>query len=300
MNKITFNMKFKLLYIRQILILVFLIICYQQRAVSQGTDISITKNPSLFAELSLGPSRSNIINEGTLSVSNMVSSKQNSFLGFLEIGYFFSTHFGLSSGIGFTSAKTQLTLDAYQNKLNAVDSENESYERRVNGSDITEVQKVGFLCVPLSIILRLPFNDKAAFFIQTGVGVSVPLSKTYNSTGTFTYKGYYPAYNVLLENLPAYGFSSNKNVTANGELELNHLSFNAAVSGGVDFFIKENIQIAGAVCYNKTLSNISNYSTPDKFQLSTDVDQINSLMGGSTKASVQLISLKVSLRYYLK
>ena len=277
-----------------------MIICYQHDIFSQGTDISTEKQMRMFVGISMGPSQSQIINEGTLSVSKLLSSKENSFFGSVEIGYFFSKYIGLSSGIGIISYKTQLTLDTYQNKFNTTDSENESYERRVSGSDIKEVQKVDFLSIPFCINLRLPFNETIGFFLQTGVNMAVPISKNYKSSGTFTYKGYYPAYNVLLENLPAYGFPSNLSSDTEGELELKPLGFNATASTGFDFYIQKKIQIAVAACYDKSLSSISVYSSPDKFQLSSDPEQINSLMGGSSKATAQSMGLKIILRYYLK
>jgi len=293
-------MKLRIIYFRQILIIAFIIICYQHEVFSQETDISTGKQPRMFVGISLGPSQSQIINEGTLSVLKLHSSKENSFFGTVEFGYFFSKYIGLSSGIGFISYKTHLTLDTYQNKFNTTDSENESYERRVSGSGIKEVQNIDFLSVPFCINLRLPFNESIGFFLQTGVNMAVPIIRDYNSSGTFTYKGYYPAYNVLLENLPAYGFPSNKSIDTNGELELKPFGFNVTASAGFDFFIQKKIQIAVAVCYDKSLSNISEYSAPDKFQLSSDANQINSFMGGSSKATAQSMGLKIIFRYYLK
>jgi hypothetical protein len=288
------------LRIRQILLTAFLIICYQNEVFSQETDISAENQPRMFVGISLGPSQSHIINVGTLSVSELLSGKKISFFGSMEIGYFFSNYFGLSSGIGLNSYKTQLTLDTYQNKFNTIDNENESYERRVSGSDIKEVQKIDFLSIPFCINLRLPFNETIGFFLQTGVNMAVPIIRDYNSSGTFTYKGYYPAYNVLLENLPAYGFPSNKSIDTDGELELKPFGFNVTASAGFDFYIQKKIQIAVAACYDKSLSNISEYSSPDKFQLSSDLEQINSLMGGSSKATAQSMGLKIIFRYYLK
>ena len=293
-------MKLRILIIRQVILTVILIFCSRHDIYSQGTDINQGKQPGIFVGFSLGPSQSQIINEGTMSVSELLSSKKNSFFGSAEIGYFFSKYIGLSSGIGFISYGTQVTLDTYQSKFSATDSENESYERRVSGSDIKEVQKVGFLSVPFCINLRLPFSETFGFFLQTGVNLAVPINKNFESSGTFSYKGYYSAYNVLLENLPAYGFPSNINSDINGELEVKPLSLSAVASAGVDFYINEKMQVAAAAFYNKSLSSISAYSSPDKFQLSSDPDQINSLMGGSSKATAQSIGLKIIFRYYLK
>jgi hypothetical protein len=293
-------MKLRLIYFRQILLTALLIICYQHEVLSQGTDISSGEPSGIFIGLSLAPSKSQIVNEGTLSVSEILSTKKNSFSGSMEIGYFFSNYVGLSSGIGFISYKTQLTLESYQSKFNTTDSESEAYERRVTGSGIKEDQNIGFLNVPICLNIRLPFSRTVGFFLQPGVSLSVPLSKDYKSSGTFTYKGYYSAYNVLLENLPEYSFGSNISNETDGELKLKSLGLNATASAGLDYFIQEKIQIAIAGCFNRSLSNISEYSSPDKFQLSSDADQINSLMGGSSKARAQSMGLKIIFRYYLK
>ena len=293
-------MKIKIIYTIHVLLTAFLMICSQYEIFSQIKDITKVKQPGLFVGFSLGPSQSQIINQGTLSVSGLLSNKMNSFFGSVEIGYFFSHHIGLSTGIGFDSYKTQLILATYQNKFNTIDSENEAYERQVSGADIKEVQDVGFLSVPICLNIRLPFNETIGFFLQPGINLAFPLSKKYTISGTFTYKGYYPAYNVLLENLPDYGFPSNHSTVANGELELKPLNVNAIVSAGFDFFVQKRIQVAVAAFYNKSLSNISSYSSPNEFQLSSDVDQINSLMMGSSKVSAQSIGIKISFRYFLR
>jgi len=266
---------------------------------SQEADSTVVK-PGLFVGLSFGPSQSSISNEGILSVANLVSSSQNSFGGVAEIGYFFSKSIGVSSGIGYSLYKSQLELRTYQNKFNTTDSENEAYERQVSGTDIKETQKVGFLSLPVCLDIRLPLSKKMGFFFQTGINLAIPVTKKYSSSGTFTYKGYYPAYNVLLQNLPSYGFPSNVNSVTNGSLEIKSMNVNALVSVGFDFLIQKNIQFGIAAFYSKSLLNISDYPSPDKFQLSSDSNQINSLMGGSNKASVQSIGVNIRLRYFLK
>jgi hypothetical protein len=294
-------MRLRILNINHILLTAFLILSFQINIYSQGTDISRGKQPSLFVGLSLGPSQSQIINIGTLSISDLLANKKSSFFGFVDIGYFFSNYFGLSSGIGYTSYNTQLTLSTYQNTpFGTTDSENEAYKRSVSGSDIKEIQKISFLSIPFCINFRLPFNKTIGFYLQSGVNLAITLNRNYVSSGTFSYTGYYPEYNVTLENLPQYGFSSNVSISKDGELELKSLVFNAIASAGFDFFIQKKIQFAIAAYFNKSLSNISGYSSPDKFQLSSEINQINSMMGGTSKATTQSVGLRLSIRYYLK
>lgn len=292
-------MKFRFISNSQIFLLALLLISSQYDGYSQETDSTVVK-PGLFVGLSVGPSQSSISNEGMLTVTNLLSSSQNSFGGSLEIGYFFSKSIGVSSGIGFSTYKSQLTLGTYQNSFSTTDSENEAYERQVSGSGIEEVQKIGFISLPVCFDLRLPLSKKMGFVLQTGINFSIPISKKYTSNGTFTYKGYYPAYNVLLENLPAYGFPSNYKSAVDGELEIKSINVNVIAATGFDFFLQKNIQIAVMATYSQSLSSISAYSSPDKFQLSSAINQINSLMGGSSKATVQSLGLNIRLRYFLK
>jgi len=292
-------MKFRFISNSQIFFLALLLIGSQYDGYSQVADSTVVK-PGLFVGLSFRPSQSTISNEGILTVANLVSNSQNSFGGSLEIGYFFSKSIGISSGIGFSSYKSQLELATYQNKFNTTDSENETYERQVSGTDIKEIQTVGFLSLPICLDIRLPLGKKMGFFLQPGIDFAIPITKKYTSSGTFTFKGYYPAYNVLLQNLPAYGFPDNVNSVTDGSLEIKSLHINALVSAGFDILIQKNIQFGIAAFYSKSLSNISDYPSPDKFQLSSDANQINSLMGGSSKASVQSIGVNIRLRYFLK
>ena len=267
---------------------------------AQGTDMSNVKRQSLFIGISLKPSQTHIINDGTSSVSKMLSSTRSSVSGSVEFGYFFSRYFGLSSEIGLNSYSTELTLDTYQGNFSATDSENEAYEKRVTVSGIKELQKVSYIGIPLYANLRLPLNEKIGFFLQTGVNMEIPINKSYTSSGSFTYKGYYSTYNVLLENLPAFGFPSNLNSNAKGELEVKSMEFNFIANAGLDYYLLNKVQVALAAGFERSLSNISGFSSPDKFQLSTDPNKINSLMGGSTKTIISSFGLKISFRYYLK
>jgi hypothetical protein len=293
-------MKLRIKYIRQLFLLAVVLVLMKPDIFSQGTDLTKLRQKNLFVGICLAPSQTQIINHGTQSVSKLLSGKMNSISGSIELGYLFSSYIGLTSGIGLVSYKTQLTLADYQNEYTTTDSENESYERRVSGTGIKEIQNIKTLSIPVCVILNLPLGEKAGFFLQPGINIAIPLGKSYQSNGTFSYKGYYAIDNVLLENLPDFGFPSGVSSTTEGKLELKSLGFYATGSAGADYFIQDNIQIVVGVQYNKSLSNISQYSSPDKFQLSSDANQMNSLMAGSEKATASSLGFKIALRYYLK
>jgi hypothetical protein len=300
-------MKIRIIHYRQILLTVIIIICYQSVAFSQESDSILVKPTGLFFGLSLGaiqsqitPSSTQLINVGYSSFSKLSLTKQYSYFGSIEIGYFFSKFIGLSTGIGYNSYSTQLQLASYLSKLNSIDSENEAYELRVSGKSIKEDQQVSFLTIPICFNLRLPLGRSFDFFLEPGINLAIPLGKSYQSSGTFTYKGYYPAYNVLLENLPAYGFPKDLNTEFDGKLSLKPFNFSAVVSAGFDFQVQNKYLFGLAVYYDRSLTSIADYSSPDSFQLSSEVNQINSMMGGSSKTTIQSIGIKIVFRYYLK
>lgn len=292
-------MKLRIMYIKQILFITFLILFNLQEVISQEASISIDKKPGMFIEFSLGSLQSHIFNEGTLSVAELLSGDKKSFFGSAEFGCFFSNYFGLSTGIGYTLYKTQLALDTYESNFSSKDSEDEFFELRVSASNIKEVQEIGLINVPISIIIRLPLFKTVGLFFQPGVNVAFPITKTYSSTGIFTYKGYYPSYNVLLENLPEYGLPSDERIESTDNLELKQFHFNLVLSAGFDFYLQDKFQVLIAAVYKKSLTNITEYDSNDNFQLTTTPDRINSMIGGWDNARIQSFGLRLSIRYHL-
>jgi hypothetical protein len=292
-------MKLKTEYIKYIIITVPVIIFTEALIFSQDIYSGEVKRPELYIGINFGPSKNRIINEGIFSLAGLSSNNRNTVSGSFELGFFFSKSIGLSTGLGYESYSTELSLSSYSNKFDAIDSDNETYERRVSGSDIKELQKISFLNVPFCISFQISSGSRSGFFIHTGINLSIPFSNEYNSSGTFTFAGYYPAYNVILQNLPEYGFQSESKILSNGKLDLKSNIIDGVASAGFQLFISEKIQIALGVDYKRSLSNISKYNSPDKFVISSDINQINSMMGGTSKSLAESIGFKFSFRYYI-
>lgn len=272
----------------------------QVNVLSQGTDINIDRHSHFFIGFSIGPSQTNILNTGSLSISDLVSSKKNSFYGSFDIGYMFSRNFGLSTGFGISSYVTELSLNSYTNSYDTIDSELETYNRRIVGEDINEIQKILFLDIPVLINFQVPFSNSFGIFIKTGINVSIPVSNKYSSSGTFSYTGYYPAYEVIMTDIPYEGFSSNVRSDESGELKIKAIVPEFISTAGLYLNVKNNWQVALGGFYNKMLSDISGYSSDPDFNLTSIENQNNSLMEGSDKVSVNSMGLKISFRFFLQ
>jgi hypothetical protein len=281
-----------------------LVMCFILKAA--GTSFAQEKEQNkpvfqkLFIGISSGPSFNKEINTVVNTFSDLTIADKNSYSGSVEFGYYFSGSFGISTGFEYSSFGADLSLANYTNKFNTKDTENDTYERRITGSGIKETQDLSFLKVPLLLNLRLFPGKQFGLYFQAGIDYTLPLKKEYSSSGTFTYTGYYPAYNVTFQNLPAYGFPTNAAVSTKGQLELKSKSLEGIAGAGFQFFINNRFQIALGGVFTRSLSTITQYTSPESFQLSSDITGINSIMGGSSKVIAQTMGVRLSLRYYLK
>jgi hypothetical protein len=161
-------MPFKRLYIRSIAIISVILILSHGNGYSQGTEISVGKLPHFYVGFSLNPTQTSIINTGSTAISKITSETENSVGGAFEAGYSFSKYFSISSGIGFSTYISDLDLDTFKTSYPTTDHDTpaENYIRYMVGSNITEVQKISYLKIPLLLNLQLPVNDNFGFYIQ--------------------------------------------------------------------------------------------------------------------------------------
>jgi len=288
------------LYIKRISLLILILFLACVKGFSQGTEIIVGGQHKYYVGINFSPAHTYIKNNGSEAISELESTKKNSVFGSFEAGYLFSEYIGISMGISYNSYTTNLSLGTYSDQLDTTDADFEDYERRIYGSGIKETQKIGFISIPVLASFQLPVKNKFGLFLQTGLNFSIPVNKKYSSSGTFTYTGYYPAYKVLIADVPFEYFQSDVENIDDGNLKLKLINPEFIVSAGCHYFIQDKIQIALGFFINKMLSDVSGYNNTSSFILSSLPDHINSMMGGSRKASTQALGLKISVRYYLK
>jgi hypothetical protein len=268
-------------------------------AYSQGTDIRSGKQKHFFFGITLSPAKTNIALSGSPAISRVVTENKTSLFGSLEIGYSFSKIFGLSTGLKYSTWSNDMSLTSYSDTYKATDSELEQYDRRISGSNITETPKISFLSVPLSLDIHFPFSDRFGIYIQSGISYSIPMQKSYSSLGTFSYSGYYSAYNVLIENVTYEGFQSNYVNKVNGNLKLKSSCMQLFASAGLQLNPGGSMQILLGGFYDKILSDISGNQSGSAFSLSTGPGQMKSFLLGSENTKVSAMGIILTIRFYL-
>jgi len=217
-----------------------------------------------------------------------------------DASFYFSTYAGISIGAGLSPYSSEITLSSYSTQFSDVDSESESFEMQIEGRSITENQKISMLSIPITLALRVPAGSKLGFYVNAGISAGIPVVKTYDGSGIFSYDGYYAAYPVTLENIPQYGFPSDLRTEVSDQLEIKSFVASLTASGGFYFYLNKSIQLALGANYTRALSDISNYQNTGTFYLTTQAEELNSMMEGSTKTGVQAIGISLGFRYFIK
>ena len=207
-------------YSRSFISCFLLLLLSQGYLQSQSLKDTLQRQDRWFIGVSGGLAKTDMSSDFDAVISGVGVTPRNSYCLSVDAGYFFSKYFGISTGIGLSPYVTQLSLDPYSNSLDTVDIENESYERRISGNNIEETQKIYFLEIPVILNFQCPFSKAIGFYLQGGINLAIHVGNNYSSSGTFSYSGYYPAYNVVLKDIPYEGFKSNVKNDVSGELKV--------------------------------------------------------------------------------
>ena len=283
---------------KQFFLIIILISLIFHKSYSQGTDISLSKTHFYFG-INLIPAQSEIVNKDIFNSTNLISEPNKSINASIECGFIFSKIFGIGFGLGYSSYSSKFILNSYENTYNTIDSENDNYEMRINGSNIVENQKISSINVPLLLMFQIPFSDKFGLFINSGVNLSYPIVKDFTYTGTFSYSGYYPQYNVTLYDIPEHGFPSNVRVINNGDLGIKSLNVNLILASGFYFRTSSKTTFSIGCYYDNGISNISDYDNSN-FQLTRFSGDYNSLMSSASKVTTHAFGLQVAFKYFVK
>jgi hypothetical protein len=294
-------MKTIITYIRILAMTSVLLAAFSTIAISQGTDSrkKFTKEEKIFVGLTVTPQTTTINNKDFSSTVPLDHKSGTSLNLALEGGYFFSKMIGISIGAGMGSYSTEQMLDSCSIKFTTTDDDLESYEMRIKGKSISEIQKLSFLNIPVCVVLKIPAGERLGFYVKAGLSFDIPMTKTYEASGTFTYDGYYAAYPVLLHDIPVY-FPKDLKTSSDGVLEVKSLSQTLVASGGAFFRLNESIQLSLGVNFNKSLGNISVYEANSSYRITSKPNELFSIMGGTSGAGVTGLGVSLSVRYYIR
>jgi hypothetical protein len=226
--------------------------------------------------LQVSPGLSSISSPSPAELTNPASKGGFTFHFGLVGKYYLDKSYGIASGIQLMNFKQSFTGNEYYTSFNEMDSENQSYERRVWGSTITESSNITFIHIPVHFFYKYTFNRGLAAYGSIGPGFSIPVKKQYSASGTFTYKGYYPEDDALLYDIPIYGFSSNVPVNVTEKLKTPFAIIDVGASIGLLFTINRYYRFFTAVECSHSITNVGKKAA--EYHMSNEIGSFNSLL----------------------
>lgn len=158
-----------------------------------------------------------------------------------NIGYsfFLNNHWALHTGFGIKTFQTSKSLTAEYSQA-AIDSDNESYERKTKYSSLVEEQKAIMLMFPVSVEYYYPIYSMMDLYASAGVEVLIPQQVNYEVvSGEIETRAYYSNYDVELYNLPQHGLES-KASDYNGDIKLTN-SYSMLMEFGALFHLTKQL-----------------------------------------------------------
>lgn len=205
--------------------------------------------------------------------------------------YFFTQNIGVGIGAGYSAYSSNAELTTYSANIASVDDENENFEYRIAASGVKEEQKLSALEIPVFLAYRKSLSEKLGLNASLGLKFSLPLLATYECTeGTTETRGYYPAYNVELYNMPNHGFEKQENIYYSGDITTT-MATSLFANAGITIPVGKigiNIGVYGSYGLNSILKPEANQLMvyPMKYQSVTSLADKVSLVSGGVKLGV--------------
>jgi len=144
--------------------------------------------------------------------------------GAIKVGYIYSlsNHIGIGTGIEFSQYKQDVFLSNSSATLSnfEVDPSTSAFEYRITASNYKERQTLHAIQIPLFVQYKMNINKGIDFNFRAGAKYFLPVNYKIKATATnVNGTAYYPDVNLIIDNLPEYGFGSQSNYSASGEYE---------------------------------------------------------------------------------
>ncbi len=281
---------------------VLLISLMELTGYSQGIDVN-TIPDKLLVSFSLAPVSNSVIvnnsNYNKFDLANSLMIKPT-----INFEYMFSNSYGIKFGIGFNSYGKKISQNSYANKITGTDSDNDNYTLTVDGSSISEKDRLNFIEIPIEFIYLKQLFSSFGFYINGGFILSNLLNSNYDGSGTYSFVAYYPQYNLTLSNIPEHGLYQNKVISGFGNLQITSFILNADVEAGLQYKIKRDMSILFGINYSRSLNNIKVKNINDGLSPPTlpysSVPDFASLFESNSKATLSSVGIVFSIRYLLK
>lgn len=135
-------------------------------------------------------------------------------------------------GVGFRKFGLAAILNEYNTSMDAVDADGDNYQAIYAYNDLQESLTLTYLDVPIRLCIGQPAKDRVTAYAKLGLTPSIKMSAKFEGTGKHSLKGYYPQWDVTLENVESLGFGSDMDCYDGVEPEISAFNLWGTVAFG--------------------------------------------------------------------
>ncbi len=176
-------------------------------------------SPIVGVDLGIGPTFAKGVAEGWNRDINWVKKAEVYFgTARLMLGFPLS----VEAGVGFRSFNLSATQAPNELVVAGTDADGDSYQALYSFGTLKESLTLTYVEIPIRICIGQPAKNNVGVYGKIGVTPSIKIADKFQGSGTYTLKGYYPQWDVTLENIVELGFGSDlEYYTADNEPEAN-------------------------------------------------------------------------------
>lgn len=228
---------------------------------------------------------------------NAIQKSKAGFTMNAAYSYFFSSNWGIQTGIGLQSFGASSVLNL-STEMADIDSDGDSYYLNTHYRNWQENQRALLLSIPLSVQYKLPFNDKLGLLASLGAKIALPVSSKFQTGGgEIQTTGKYPQWDLELTDIPSEGFTTTtQNFT--GKMPLKSV-FTGTVDAGVLYNLSRKIELYLGAYANYGLNNAI---TPDTKSIYQKDGVYNGLFTSEQLKAVKpfALGIKVGISWKIK
>ncbi|MGZ4035664.1 MAG: outer membrane beta-barrel protein [Bacteroidia bacterium] len=212
-------------------------------AVAQTTATGLHKNTDLT--LSFGPTVTSLKNKNISADEYKVIDNKNGFNMALSFNKYFNNRVGIGAGLGYSSYNQAVYQKGLFVKFSQIDRDGNSYDEWFD-SDITSINKVSYLDVPVTLHLLLGNSNRFYGFIDAGIINQFLIATKCTEKGHIENMGKYPTnnpyFNLVSQNNSYYGYVLTY-VNKNHDSDYKNYNLSGHFSFGVAASLTDNVQL---------------------------------------------------------
>ena len=126
----------------------------------------------------------------------------------------------IEAGLGFRKYGMAARLNEYGTTIDAVDADGDNYKAIYSFKDMEESLSLTYLDIPIRLCFGQPAKERVTVYAKLGLTPSVKMGGSFEGKGKYSLKGYYPQWDVTLEDVVSLGFGSDMNCYEDVEPEV--------------------------------------------------------------------------------